>query len=227
MVLAVWAVFALGLAIALPAMITDEFLGRPAKLWLEARLRGSSRGALTANVGMTLEDVHRRSTLPMPEPRAESLTGSSRPAPEAVFDLDIADTGTRIPECRYHFIVTRSHGDRHVESMNVGVSPHAMTREEHDEERRRAQARLRSDGWKAGRFVYRTAEQRARHGGKPSEADGTYWLKDEVLLHPEPKRVDDEQRGEDPRTAGRWMLAIGVFERTASGRYPRLDFSAP
>ena len=31
-VLAVWAVFALGLTIALPAMITDEFFGRPAKL---------------------------------------------------------------------------------------------------------------------------------------------------------------------------------------------------
>jgi hypothetical protein len=226
-VLAVWAVFALGLAIALPAMITDEFFGRPAKLWLEARLRGSSRGVLTANVGMTLEDVRRRSTLPLPEPRGESLTGSSRLAAEVVFDLDIADTGTRFPECRYYFIVTRSHGDRHVESMNVGVSPHAMTREEHEEEWRRAQERLRGDGWKAGRFVYRTPEQQALHGGKTSEADGTYWLKGEALLHLEPKRVDDEQRGEDPRTAGRWMLAVSIFERTASSSYPRLDFSAP
>ncbi len=226
-VLAVWAVFALGLAIALPAMITDEFFGRPAKLWLEARRRGSSRGVLTANVGMTLEDVRRRSTLPLPEPRGEALTGSSRLAAEVVFDLDIAGTGTGFPECRYYFIVTRAHGDRHVESMNVGVSPQAMTRAEHDEEERRTRERLRADGWRPGRFVHRTPEQQALHGGKTSEADETYWLKGEALLHLEPKRVDDEQRSEDPRTAGRWMLAVSLFERTASSTYPRLDFGAP
>ena len=42
-VVAVWIVFALGLAVALPAMLADEFFGRPAKLWFEARLRGASR----------------------------------------------------------------------------------------------------------------------------------------------------------------------------------------
>ncbi|HWP76252.1 MAG TPA: hypothetical protein VNU03_17145, partial [Methylomirabilota bacterium] len=96
-VVAVWIVFALGLGIALPAMLADEFFGRPAKLWFEARLRGASRGVLTANVGMTLEDIRRRSTLPMSEPRGESLTGSSRLAADVVFDLDIADTGTLFP----------------------------------------------------------------------------------------------------------------------------------
>ncbi len=39
--------------------------------------------------------------------------------------------------------------------------------------------------------------------------------------------MDDEQRGEDPRTAGRWMLAVSLFERTASSSYPRLDFGTP
>jgi hypothetical protein len=226
-VVAVWIVFALGLAVALPAMLADEFFGRPAKLWFEARLRGANRGVLTANVGMTLEDIRRRSTLPISEPRGESLTGSSRLAADVVFDLDIADTGTRFPECRYYFLVTRSHGDPHVESMNVGVSPHAMTRPEHDDERRRVQERLQADGWKPGRFVYRTPEQQALHGGKTSEGDRTYWLKGEALLHLEPKRVDEAQRGEDEATAGRFMLAVSIFERTASSTYPRLDFTAP
>jgi hypothetical protein len=179
---------------------------------------------LSANVGMLIEDVHRRSTLPLGEPRGESLTGSSRLAGEAVFDLDIADTGTRFPGCRYYFIVTRAHGDLHVESMNVGVSPHAMTRAEHDEELRRVRERLQTDGWRPGRFVYRTAEERALHGGKTEDADATYWLKGEALLHLEPKRVDDAQRDEDPATAGRFMLALSIFERTASSTYPRLDF---
>ncbi|HWP74472.1 MAG TPA: hypothetical protein VNU03_08150, partial [Methylomirabilota bacterium] len=127
----------------------------------------------------------------------------------------------------YYFLVTRSHGDPHVESMNVGVSPHAMTRPEHDDERRRVQERLQADGWKPGRFVYRTPEQQALHGGKTSEAGRTYWLKGEALLHLEPKRVDEEQRGEDEATAGRFMLAVSIFERTASSTYPRLDFTAP
>src|SRR5260370_26905646 len=127
-VVAVWIVFALGLAIALPAMLADEFFGRPAKLWLETTLRGASRGVLTANVGMTLEDIRRRSTLPMSEPRGESLTGSSRLAADAVFALAIADTGTRLPACRYYFTVPPAHRGPPAEAMNVGVSPHAMTR---------------------------------------------------------------------------------------------------
>jgi len=36
--------------------------------------------------------------------------------------------------------------------------------------------------------------------------------------------VDDAQRGEDPATAGRLMLALSLVERRASSTYPRLDF---
>ena len=36
--------------------------------------------------------------------------------------------------------------------------------------------------------------------------------------------MDDAQRGEDPATAGRFMLALSLVERTASSTYPRLDF---
>jgi hypothetical protein len=68
-------------------------------------------------------------------------------------------------------------------------------------------------------------EEIALHGGKTSEAEGFYWLKGEALLHLEPKRVDDEQRGEDPRTAGRWMLAISVGDRATSSSYERLTFT--
>jgi hypothetical protein len=86
--------------------------GRPARLWLEARLRGPSRGVVVAIVSMMLEDIRRRSTLPLPENRGESLTCSGRLAAEIVFDLAIADTGTRFPDCRYYFIATRTTGIR-------------------------------------------------------------------------------------------------------------------
>ena len=60
-------------------------------------------------------------TLPVPEAKPESLTGAAHLIAEVVFDLDIADTGTRFERCRYYFVVTRPRGDLHVESMNVGV----------------------------------------------------------------------------------------------------------
>ena len=65
----------------------------------------------------------------------------------------------------------------------------------------------------------------ALHGGKTSAGEGYYWLKGEALIHLEPKRVDDEQRGEDPRTAGKWMLAVSIGERGTSSSYEGLEFT--
>src|SRR5260370_17615037 len=52
-VLTVWIVFGLVLAIALPAMLTAEFFGRPAKLWFEAQLPAATRARLPPTVGHT------------------------------------------------------------------------------------------------------------------------------------------------------------------------------
>lgn len=222
-----WSVGLVGLAVAMPVAIRDGFFGRAASVWLETTLAGRSRGLLVANVGMTIDDVRRRSTLTIPEAGPERLTGSTNLIAEIVFDLQLGDTGTRFDGCRYYFVTTRPRGDTHVRSMNVGVSPRARTRAELDDEMRRTRERLQADGWAMGRFVYRTPEQIALHGGRTSEGEGFYWLKDEALLQLEPKRVDDEQRGEDPRTAGRWMLAVSVSERTSSSAYERLEFARP
>jgi hypothetical protein len=223
-----WSMCLVGLAIAVPFAMKDGFFGPGARAWLETSLAGRSRGVLVANVGMTIDEVRRRSTLPVPEASAERLTGSTNLIAEVVFDLEIADTGTRFERCRYYFITTRPRGDRHVTSMNVGVSPRAWTRAELDEEMKRTQARLRADGWASGRYVYRRPEQIALHGGKTSAGEGYYWLKGEALIHLEPKRVDEEQRGEDPRAAGKWMLAVQISERSRTSTYEGMEFtSAP
>lgn len=224
-VVAFWSMGLIGLAVAMPVAIKDGFFGPGARAWLETTLAGKSRGVLVANVGMTVDEIRRRSTLPVAQARAERLTGSSNLIAEIVFDLQIGDTGTRFERCRYYFVVTRPRGDLHVESMNVGVSPRAWTRAELDEEMTRTRARLRADGWAMGRYVYRTPEEIALHGGKTSAGEGFYWLKGEALLHLEPKRVDEEQRGEDPGTAGRWMLAVQLTERTKSSSYEGLEFT--
>jgi len=98
---------------------------KTAKLWFEAKLRGRS-GRARRQRG----HANRRRAPPVDpapgRPPAESLTGSSRLVGEDVFDLDLADTGTRFEGCRYYFIVTRSHGD-HARRCSRRVSLSAQT----------------------------------------------------------------------------------------------------
>jgi len=155
-VIGVWSVFVVGLAIAVPFAIKDGFFGPAAATWLDTLFAGTSRGVLVANVGMTIDEVRARSTLPVAEARRETLTGSANLIAEVVFDLQIGDTGTHFEGCRYYFMVTRPRGGVHLESMNVGISPRGHTRAEHDDEMRRTRERLAADGWAMGRLVYRT-----------------------------------------------------------------------
>ena len=225
-ILGLFALCAAGLALAVPAAIGDGFFGDDAKRWLARVMRGGSTGVLVANVGMTLDDVRRRSTVKIPD-GIRSPDGTRTLIGETVFDFEIADTGMRFPEARYFFMTTRRGDDLRIESMNIGVSPEALERVAFDELRRRTQERFRADGWASGRFVYRTEAQRALHGGLTSSGEGSYWLKGAALVAFEPKRVDDEQRGEDPRTAGRWILALSISDRETSSTYRSLEFAGP
>ena len=218
---------AAGLALAIPAAIKDGFFGADAQRSVAAAFRPRSAGVLVANVGMALDDVRRRSTVTVPEGTRSVLDGSTTVIADTVFDFEIADTGMRFPGSRYFFLVTRKAGDPRLESMNVGVSPDALPRPAFDEFRRRAREQFEADGWTSGRFVYRTAEEQRLHGGMTSSGEGSFWLKGEALVSFEPKRVDDAQRGEDPRTAGQWILALSISARGSSSTYKRLDFSRP
>ena len=226
-ILGFFALCVAGLAIAIPAAISDGSFGRDAQARLARWLRRSSTGVLVANVGMHLDEVRRRSTIKVSEGTRSQLTGSRTVAAEAVFDFAIGDTGTRFPDARYYFMVTRTHDDPRLESMNIGISPEALPRAEFDEFRRRVQEHFRADGWASGRFVYRTPEEQRLHGGVTSSGEGNYGLKGETVVSFEPKRVDDAQRGEDPRTAGKWILAVSLWDGATSSTYQRLEFSTP
>ena len=102
-----------------------------------------------------------------------------------------------------------------------------LPRAQFDEFRRRVQEQFRSGGWASGRFVYRTPEEQRLHGGVTSSGEGNYGLKGETVVSFEPKRVDDAQRGEDPRTAGKWILAVSLWDGATSSTYQRLEFSTP
>ncbi len=216
-----------GLALAIPAAIKDGFFGPDAQRWMDGLFRGRSTGVLVANVGLTLDDVRRRSTVTVPDGIHSPLTGTRTVIVDKPFDFEIADTGMRFPGSRYFFLVTRARDDPRLESMNIGVSPESLPRPAFDEFRRRAQEQFKADGWASGRFVYRTAEQQRLHGGMTSSGEGSFWLKGDALVAFEAKRVDEEQRGDDPRTAGKWILALMISDRATSSTYKSLDFSPP
>src|SRR4030095_16783514 len=109
-----FAVFGLGIAIALPAMLLDVCPWRPGV--------GPSEGVLVARIGMTLEEMRERSSLALSKDVDSPLTGSTTVVGRPVFDFEIADTAMRFERCRYYFITTGNHGDRKIEAISIGVS---------------------------------------------------------------------------------------------------------
>ncbi len=216
----VWAIFASGLAIATPVMLHD-LVGADLQLPV-----GASEGVLVANVGMTLDEVRERSSIPILEGSVAALTGDRTVIGSPVFDFEIAGSPIRFERCRYYWIQTGEHGDPHIESIDVGVSTTKVTRAQLVEANRSVQERLARDGWQAGRYVFRTPEQQALHGGATSSGQGAFWRKGGTLLRVVGKRMDDEAPGEDPETAGEWIQTVELGP-AADPTYSNLDFSPP
>jgi hypothetical protein len=210
---AFWAVFALGLAVALPVMLRDLFGWRPSV--------GAAEGVLVARIGMPLDEMRRRSSLALSEGVVSSLTGSTTVAGSPVFDFEVADTAIRFERCRYYFIVTGDDGDPKIESMSIGVSPETFPRSELAAAHQRIQRALAADGWIAGFYAYDTPELQQLHGGMTESGRGFFWKKGDTLLHLQAKRMDDEQPGEDAVTAGQW---IQFLDLRAPGSNPDLRY---
>jgi len=210
----IWALFATGLAIAAPAMLRE--LGG-----LRAPV-GASEGVLVARIGMTIDEVRQRSSLPLPDAVHATLTGTDTLVGSPVFDFEVADSAIRFAQCRYYFLVTRADDDPRIGAISIGVSPETMTRAELVAAHARVQAQLDADGWRRGRYEYTTPEQQALHGGMTSSGDGYFWLKGDTLLQLQGKRMDDPQPGEDEATAGAW---IQLLELRPPESYEDLTFA--
>jgi len=214
----VWALFAAGLAIAAPVMLHD-LLGVQFQLPV-----GASEGVLVANIGMTLDEVRQRSSIPILEGTVSGLTGDRTVIGSPVFDFAVAGSAIRFERCRYYWIQTGEHGDPHVESINVGVSTNKLTRAELVAANQRVQQQLENDGWQAGQYDFKTPEQQALHGGMTSSGHGYFWRKGETLLQLVGKRMDDETPGEDPESAGEWIQYVQLGPANSS-TYSDLEFS--
>lgn len=113
-----------------------------------------------------------------------------------------------------------------MEKVSIGVSPHKLTRAELVAAHIRVREQLAQDGWSAGQYNYRTLEQQALHGGVTSMGRGAYWRKGDTVLSLLGKRIDEEQPGEDPETAGEWIQTIDLWPRDDS-IFKRLEFDEP
>jgi hypothetical protein len=169
---------------------------------------GKSEGTLVANIGMSLEEVQKRSTLKLEE-TFHYPSGESLKAGQAVFDLDVAGTGLRLERCRFYWLHTLKNDSR-LDHIAIYVTPPTLSRAELDAAEQALRQKLRDTGWLPGRFVYHTPEDKALHNGD-ADGYGTYWLRNDVLFILESKRMDDEKPGDDPKTAGKFLQSVKLM----------------
>jgi hypothetical protein len=211
-----WGLMAAGSAIAIPAAF---LLGGFADFGVDP---GASRGTLVARPGMSIAEVKRASTLPIDAPDDAPAIGEG-----VVFDFELAGTGIRLPRCRYYFASTHLHNPRRIEGMSIGASTSKATRaqvEAADAGLRRA---LAADGWLTGHEEYRTEQDRALHGGAERGPEGNIWLKGDIVLNIERKRMDEPRPGEDAAVAGEFIQVVSLWSRADYGSLERYVFAPP
>src|SRR5579885_5988 len=225
----IWSLWIAGFMVALPTMIRSGFF---ADLGGSNTPGGSSdselareiarmpvQGTLVAAPGMTIEEMLRGSSLKISQ-GANPMPGQSQYAGGAIFDFRVAGTGIEFHRCRYYFVTTYTKDPARIEAINVGTSPRKFTRAELGTANAALRARLKADGWLTGHEVYRTGEHQQIHGGRTRGDEGILWLKGDIVLNIEERRLDDPQPGEDLATAGEWIQYIDL--RTRSD-YPSID----
>jgi hypothetical protein len=203
---------------ALLALLSLSCGSRPS--WLGAP---RSAGVLTADIGMTFDEVKRLSTLRVKEPRLMG-NGSRMCVERETFDFRLGDSGVTFPGSRYYWLETGKAGDPHLIVLNIGITPEKLAKPQLDAFQRRLQGELRAAGWMPGHYLAKTEETRRLWGGKNTTGDGRYWARGNSLLIFETSLMDEQKRDEPPGT-GEFILSIAlrpkaheptlIFERSA------------
>jgi len=222
---AIWGLILAGSAVAIPAAILNGAFGdRPANA-VDAASTGPSQGVLVARPGMTFAETARQSTLKLDIDARAPIT--SAVGASAVFDFRIPGTGISFRNCRYYFLSPYTNYTGRIETVNVGLSPHTISRAEAEAANADLRARLAADGWLTGHEEYRDEQDRSLHGGLSRGPEGRTWLKNDMVLDIENRRMDDAAPGEDAKTAGKWIQFIDLWPRKDYPYVDRLVFSPP
>jgi len=203
-----WGFLALGTMVALPFALYD----------IGFRLPLRSQGVLSADIGMTIEEVKQRSSIKMKEP---SLLpdGSRKSVEDMVFEFRIGDSAVRFPKSRYYLLQTAKN-DPHISVLHIGITPEKMSKAATDTFQRAAQTLLSTNGWMPGHYIADSEETVRLWGGKHTSGDGRYWAKGNTVLIFERSRMDDEKPDEPP-DSGEYIIAIQMRSKDA---YPDLVF---
>jgi hypothetical protein len=145
----------------------------------------------------------------------------------AVFDFRVPGTGMSFKDCRYYFLSPDAQDAGRIQAVNIGLSPHTMSRREVETANAALRARLAADGWLTGHEEYRDEQDRTLHGGLSRGPEGRTWLKDDMVLDIENRRMDDAAPGEDAKTAGKWIQFIDLWPRKDYPSIDRLVFTRP
>src|SRR5580698_2170203 len=222
-VIGAWLLISLGVAVAVPAAITGGFFGQGS---VSATADARSQGLLIATPGMRVEEMFQRSTLAIDD---GGMRRRDLPvyASDAVFDYQPADPALILTGCRYYYISTYLNDPHRIEAVNIGLSPAKTTLAGVDAADAALRARLAAAGWTSGREVYRDAEDQQLHGGRLHGPEGLLWLKNDIVLAIERRRMDDPTPGEDAATAGEWIEYIDLWQRADFPNIDRYDFGPP
>ena len=222
---AIWGLILAGTAVAIPGAIFSGAFGDKPKQAIDAALMAPSQGMLVARPGMTFADMARQSTLKLDINMRAPIT--SAVGGGAVFDFHIPGTGMYFRECRYYFVSPYTHDAGRIEAVNIGLSPHTVSRAEVETANAELRSRLAADGWLAGHEEYRTEEDQTLHGGLTRGPEGRTWLKNDIVLDIENRRIDDAVPGEDEKTAGKWIQFIDLWARNDYAGIERFVFASP
>jgi hypothetical protein len=220
-----WGLMAAGLAIAIPAAIMNGALNTIDGTAAAPESPGASQGTLVAAPGMTFAEMARQSSLKMDIAARAPIT--SAVGAGGVFDYRIPGTGMLFRNCRYYFVSPYTHQADRIEAVNVGLSPHTVSRAELERANAALRTRFAADGWLTGHEEYRDEQDRTLHGGKTRGPEGRLWLKNGMVLSIDSRRMDDAAAGENAQTAGKWIQFIGLWQRADYPSIERYVFAAP
>lgn len=217
-VFVIWGLMAAGAAIAIPAAIMNGALDTVGPQTSQPQSLGPSQGTLVAAPGMTFAEMARQSTLKIDIATRAPITSSVGAG--GVFDYRIPGTGMLFRNCRYFFVSPYTHQPDRIEAVNVGLSPHTISRLELEQADAALRTKLAVDGWLTGHEEYRDEEDRTLHGGAARGPEGRLWLKHDLVLSLDSRRMDDSTPGENANTAGKWIQFIGLWQRAD---YPSIE----
>ncbi|HEX3458793.1 MAG TPA: hypothetical protein VHR97_12655 [Candidatus Baltobacteraceae bacterium] len=208
----IWALMALGLALALPAAIRAGFFGHdeaaPAakaeRTSAEAIARLPGQGTLVAAPGMPVASMIASSSLKVRRGSTSELFSGAQYGGAAIFNYRIAGTATIFSRCRYYYVTTYARNPARIATINVGISSKKLSHTALDAADRNIRERLIADGWK--RF-------------------GPLWVRSGIALDLHSRRLDHPTAGEKPAKAGAWIQYVELREQQPPSKVSRLKAS--